>query len=484
MGIARPVSAFMLATGLFAAFPTASGAAFNYFDPESLNVVPKTLSATGFYDNIATKQVTARAVLFEVNSPLWSDAAGKKRWVLLKQGTSITYKDTTDYYTYPDSTIFIKEFAHDTVPGDTTTRILWETRLLVLKKDTSRKVDVWYGYSYRWNRQGTDARLVDLFQGERAVLKYYPNGINQPAKEKKWFFPSQGACNSCHVNTGSSGVQARGVLGFFTAQINKTVNGQNQLTRLFDAGVFKAMTPRPNFNNSPRWAGLKDNSASLELRARSYLGANCSGCHSETGYKNEALGHGCKVNFDYFDMRKPEEFGTARVGALEYQQTSQGNPETADSNYIIHPKHPHLSSVIWRLQADNSEPAPADSTQWNFSMAFDTPQPVMPPLGRYEQDSVAIRVISEWINSLPEVVSIFPNGNRNKVSSKLRIAGNLIHLEGLADIPAKAWLVDTRGMRRAVTAVGPGQYRLPEGMAPGVYSLVLGANRSYRILLP
>ena len=51
--------------------------AFNYFDPDSLDKVPKTLSATGFFDNIATKQVTARAVPFEVNTPLWSDAAGK-----------------------------------------------------------------------------------------------------------------------------------------------------------------------------------------------------------------------------------------------------------------------------------------------------------------------------------------------------------------------------------------------------------------------
>jgi hypothetical protein len=155
MGNARSASAFILAIGVFAAFPASSGAAFNYFDPDSVNQVPALLSATGFYDNIATKQITTRAVPFEVNSPLWSDAAGKKRWVLLKPGKSITYKDTTDYYTYPDSTVFIKEFAHDTVPGDTTTRILWETRLLILKKDTATKMDVWHGFSYRWNRQGT-----------------------------------------------------------------------------------------------------------------------------------------------------------------------------------------------------------------------------------------------------------------------------------------------------------------------------------------
>jgi hypothetical protein len=483
MGIAGPASAFMLVTGLFAAFPATSGAAFNYFDPDSLNQVPATLSATGFYDNIATKRVTARAVPFEVNSPQWSDAAGKKRWVLLKQGKSIGYQDTTDYYTYPDSTVFIQEIHHDTVPGDTATRLRWETRLLILKKDTAAKLDKWHGFGYRWNRQGTEARLVDFFENERAVLRYYPNGRNQPAQLKKWYFPSSGSCNFCHVNGGGQ-IQGRGVLGFFTAQLNKIVNDTNQLTRLFDAGVFANITPRPDFSRSPRWAGLKEASASLDLRARSYLAANCSGCHGDRGNRNLASGHGSKVNFDYFDMKKPEELGMAREGALEYQPTSQGNPATADSNFIVHPKHPHLSSIIWRLQAENEVAPPVDTIQWVFSDAFDIPVAVMPPLGRFQADSSALKVLTDWINSLPEDPAMgVVHGIRAK-SSRLWIAGNLIHVEGLKDIPARAWLVDTRGMRRAVIAVGPGRYRLPEDAAPGVYHLLLGADRSYRLMLP
>ncbi len=208
----------------------------------------------------------------------------------------------------------------------------------------------------------------------------------------------------------------------------------------------------------------------------------------DRGIKNNATGGPCRVNFDYFDMKRPEESSTDRNGKLEYQRTSYGGPDSMESTCIVNPKHPHLSSVIWRLKAVNDDVPPADTSQWPFSAAFDIPQDVMPPPGgggRFQADSSALKVLADWINSLPEdpMVGVL-RGSRSKPTWKLRVAGNLIHVDGLTDIPSKAWLVDTRGKRRAVTAAGPGRYRLPEGMAPGVYHLVLGTNRTFRILFP
>jgi hypothetical protein len=488
MGTAKPAFTFFLAAGLLAAFPIASSAAYNYFDPTDNSQAPALLSATGFYDNIATKQVTARAFFYDVNTALWSDAAEKRRWVVLKPNAYIRYQDVTDYYTYPDSTVFVKEFAIDTVPGNAATRILWETRLLVLKKDTAKKMDQWYGFSYRWNAQGTDARLVNMGEGELATATTYPQGLAQPAIAKKWAFPSQEVCNKCHLRTVSATTQSRGSLGFFTAQLNRNVagnNGQmvNQLTHLFDLGVFESMTPRPNFAMAPRWAAIHDTTASLELRARSYLGANCSGCHSKQGKENAGSGH-VHVNFDFYDMIKPEDVAdSSRNGALEYQETTAGNPETADKNSIVRPKHPELSSIIWRLQAETDEAPPADTSTWIFSSAFLVNGVSMPPWGRFEADTAAIQLLSQWINTLP----VNPNSLRPQAREQAqvpRILGGLIHLNGMTNLPAKAWLVDTRGVRRQVLANGAGQYAVPAGAASGVYSLMLDKNRSYRVLLP
>jgi hypothetical protein len=487
MGTAKPAFTFFLATGLIAAFPAISNAAYNYFDPTDNSKAPALLSATGFYDNIATKQVTARAFFYDVNTALWSDAAEKRRWVLLKPNTFIRYQDVTDYYTYPDSTVFVKEFAIDTVPGNAASRILWETRLLILKKDTAMKVDRWYGFSYRWNDLGTDAHLVNFYDGEFDTVTTYPKGLGQPAVAKKWAFPSQENCNECHRKASGMEKSTRSVLGFFTAQLNRNVpgnNGQtvNQLTHLFDTGVFEAMTPRPNFALAPRWAAIHDTTASLDLRARSYLGANCSGCHSKSGKESGAV-H-VEVNFDFYDMKKPEEFtDNSRNGALEYQPTKVGNPETEDKNSIVRPKHPERSSIIWRMQVENEELAPPDSSVWLFSTAFATRERFMPPIGRYEADTAAIQLLSQWINSLPEnLLNVRPQAR--EMAQVPRILGGLIHLNGMTNLPAKAWLVDTRGVRRQVLANGASQYAVPAGAASGVYSLVLDQNRSFRILLP
>lgn len=87
---------------------------------------------------------------FEVNSPLWSDGSSKKRWVILKAGTSIGYRELDDYWDYPDGAVFVKEFAIDTVAGDSATRVVWETRFLINKKErldpgSSRLTDRWHG---------------------------------------------------------------------------------------------------------------------------------------------------------------------------------------------------------------------------------------------------------------------------------------------------------------------------------------------------
>ncbi|HKP94867.1 MAG TPA: hypothetical protein VJ385_03820 [Fibrobacteria bacterium] len=456
-------------------------AAFRFFDPENKAQVPALLSATGFYDDIQAKRITAGAVPFEVNSPLWSDGAAKRRWVVLKPGTRIQFTEVADYYGYPDGAVFVKEFSLDTVPGDAASRLLWETRLLVNKKD-SAGADHWHGFSYRWDRQGKDARLVNPDSGKNDAVRIWPQGRTRPSRMKKWTFPSQQQCLRCHLDNWGEAAP-RSILGFFTAQLNKEQAGGNQIKRLFDAGVFAPFSPLPDFSKSPRWASLSDASASLDLKARSYLAANCSGCHGDRGIEAGGTFGMCSVNFDFYDMKKPEEKGTARNGALEYQYTSRGNPDSYDSNHIVTPKHPEFSSIMFRQERMNEAQPPADPALWTFDSSFDFgTKSEMPPLARYEADTTALKVLAAWINSLPERSVRLFRGVRPSGEGP-RIAGGSIRFPVGASGSGAAVLMDMRGRRHLLESVGPGNWKIPPGLDPGLHVLVLESGKAYRIRL-
>src|SRR6267142_567332 len=126
--------------GLLSAPTISFSIPFHYFDPLDTAHVPKLLSQTGAYNNTVTKTVDTAAKYFEVNAALWSDEAAKSRWVILPPGKHIAYNDSADFFNYPESTVFVKTFKLDKIQGDstpTTSRIYWETRLLIKKTDPS-----------------------------------------------------------------------------------------------------------------------------------------------------------------------------------------------------------------------------------------------------------------------------------------------------------------------------------------------------------
>src|SRR6185295_13706306 len=152
----------------------------------------------------------------------------------------------------------------------------------------------WYGFSYRWRRNQQDADLAPI-DGLNDSIRTFPDGLAKPLWKKKWFYPSQRDCNRCHGNGHDSyqNLHTRGVLGFFTAQLNRTYwhGTGNQMDSLFARNVIKlaANGQKPaNWNNSPRWWAPADPASgdprdSLGARARAYIAANCSGCHSPRG---------------------------------------------------------------------------------------------------------------------------------------------------------------------------------------------------------
>src|SRR6185369_10668233 len=140
----------------------------------------ETLSQTGCVDPTDPRKFIARAVTYEVNSPLWSDTADKARAFVLPAGTKIHVRNcattasdcpmgTSDdgRWDFPVGTVLLKTFSFDSK--------LVETRLFM-----HLNADNWVGYGYQWDEQQTDAKIitdrttVTFNTGTRSVPWTYP----------------------------------------------------------------------------------------------------------------------------------------------------------------------------------------------------------------------------------------------------------------------------------------------------------------------
>ncbi|MDB5050967.1 MAG: hypothetical protein JWO30_4038 [Fibrobacteres bacterium] len=395
--------------GLLSAPTLSLSVPFHYFNPLDTANVPKLLSQTGAYNNTQTKTVDTAAKYFEVNAALWSDEAAKSRWVILRPGKHIPYNDATDFFDYPDSTVFMKTFKLDKIQGDSTpntSRVYWETRLLVRKADPTTHID-WYGFSYRWRADQSDADLVSIANGLDTVF-YYTTTENK-LSYKKWHFPSQKNCSRCHVpGAGNSPFGdtlpflARGVLGLYPAQLKRPstlVANTNQVIDLFNKGVFSGTKPDAAAL-ARRFKGVHEpisgtltadqRFATIDSMARSYIAANCSGCHGFRGMAGSASGQAI-INFDWYDLKPHMEFSNRPVnvvglnniapldttgfippagrnlmtlaanqwgfktGAGQFMDMSlpAGDP-AAFPSVMIYPGYPALSEILYRQWARNS----------------------------------------------------------------------------------------------------------------------------------
>ncbi len=239
--------------------------------PANREQPPEKLSQTGCMSPTDPKALAASVVPYEVNSPLWSDGADKRRGMALPDGGKIHVvncaansaecpqpRDRTDdgKWVLPAGTVMVKSFLFD---GK-----FLETRLLVNFDATT-----WVGYTYKWDEAQTDATLVGT---ERDQVSFATG-----QRTVEWHFPSRFDCETCHV------AGAGFALGTETAQFNRVVGGVNQIDRLAALDAFDAPVPKPYkaalVAPYPSDAGGPPQTATIEQRAASYLHANCSFCH-------------------------------------------------------------------------------------------------------------------------------------------------------------------------------------------------------------
>ena len=225
--------------GLYALTPVDGQAAF-----------PGKLSETGCADPTDPGEPAPGMLPYDVNVALWSDGAGKHRWLAIPDGTTIAVGADGDW-DLPPGSVLRKDFLLDCRHV--------ETRLFVRHDDGG-----WAGYTYAWNDEQTDAVLLS----DRKSIA---------VDGGTWTFPSRAECMQCH--TAAAGRS----LGLETAQLDREIvwpggRRSNVIDTLVHLGVLESMPDR-GAGPLPDPVG----SAHVEQRAKSYLHANCSSCHRPEG---------------------------------------------------------------------------------------------------------------------------------------------------------------------------------------------------------
>lgn len=318
---------------------------------------PRRLSETGLFESVPRHTMHPALIPYSVNVQLWSDGAHKERWLAIPGEGKMGYVKTRGW-DLPEGTVLVKSFALEREAGRPESRRWIETRLL------TRQQGEWVGYSYIWNNEQTDAELVEK-PGRDVEFTIADPKAPGGTRTQTWHYPSRAECMVCHSRA------ARYVLGISTHQLNRDhsypVSGlvRNQIALYEQLGLFEGAIEEPPEERG-RLAALDDLTAPLDLRARSYLHANCSFCHVAAGGGNSAV--------DFEIVAKPDK--ALLIDGPPVHQTFG-----VDNARIVAPGRPDRSLVLHRM----GRRGPGQ----------------MPPLASALIDEQALHVLRDWIEQLP-----------------------------------------------------------------------------------
>jgi uncharacterized repeat protein (TIGR03806 family) len=331
------------------------------FKPTVSTTEPKLkLSDYQFFSGKMADLVPAATLLeYEVNAPLFSDYAEKKRMIFLPPGTKMNWQSETAFE-FPPGAVISKNFFYwnDAAHPEKGRRIL-ETRLL-LKGETG-----WKSLVYVWNTDQTDAFL----EVAGATIPISWTAASGKQMNLDYVIPNLNQCKGCHSYDGQFvpvGITAR--------QLNRVENGENQLLRWRDAGHLN-LPENFHQDNTPTlfdYRNIKnietESVENISNAARAYLDGNCAHCHNPHG---PASTSGMYLEATQMDM--------ARLGV--------GKPPVAagrgsgNRKYGIVPGKPGESILVFRMENDD-------------------PGIRMPELGRQLAHREGLEIIKTWIRKM------------------------------------------------------------------------------------
>jgi hypothetical protein len=302
--------------------------------------LPVHLSDTGLYVAGSSTRIDSRNLSFSPQYPLWSDGAGKRRWIYLPPGTAID-ASRPDAWEFPRGTRLWKEFS---LNGRVETRFI------------ERLADgTWRYATYIWNEQGTDATLAPA---DGATVR------------GDYDIPSESDCRACHEGA------AVPVLGFSALQLS---SARDPLAPHADARTdvdLQALIARGLVRNlPPALANARSRieaSSRIERAALGYLHGNCGHCHNDNG---------SPVPVD-LTLAQSVTSGAAGVERVLRSMIDAGgrfrSHGASAAARLITPGRPDTSVLITRVRSRN-------------------PQTQMPPIGTRIVDTEALALLERWI---------------------------------------------------------------------------------------
>lgn len=328
-----------------------SGSPISHAQP--LTTEPKlTLQETGLYSDFDALRVNGEHLAFAPQYPLWTDGAGKRRWISLPPGTAIDGSDS-EAWKFPVGTRLWKEFSFN---GQ---RV--ETRYMELQSNGE-----WLYAAYAWSADGKSAALVSE-RGRR--------NAHRLANGRAHAIPGVNDCKACHQGGRTE------VLGFSALQLSAdrdpgALHREQQdasavdLGRLVEQGLLVGL-PRSLIDAPPRISA----SSATERAALGYMHGNCGHCHNDHGSLNN-LG-----------LSLRHVLGSTTSPAVS---TTLGRPirkrapgQSTESALRIDPAQPGRSGLLERV-------------------ASRYPALQMPPLGTELVDDEAVALLRQWISLLTE----------------------------------------------------------------------------------
>ena len=357
--------------------------------PPVMRDFPPLLSQTGAFSDTAALATAPALLPYQVNSPLWSDAAVKSRWMVIPTNTTISFTPTGEW-TFPAGSVWVKHFelVVDEANAATPRRRL-ETRLLV--RDTNGTV---FGATYKWRPDNTEADLLTNKLDEDILIQTAGG-----SRVQTWHYPSRGECLACHS------VAAKGVLGVKTRQSNRDnifANGvtDNQLRAWNHVGLFSPALQEADIAGYTHMTSVTNLAADLETRVRSYLDANCAHCHRPGGVPA------------FWDARFDTPLASAGIVNGAVAQTLG----IAGAKVAV-PGHPEKSIMLQRASSQD-------------------PMIKMPPLARNVVDTVAVSALMEWISTLSTIPDSVPQPWLHQDIGAVATPGDATYVGGTLTVSA------------------------------------------------
>lgn len=314
---------------------------------------PKKLSEWHLFVSTSPSLQPNRGVLpYDINTPLFSDYASKYRFVWMPPGRSAQYRDDGPFE-FPVGSILVKTFAFP-VDGRTTERLV-ETRLLLHAKSG------WVGLPYVWDDDQHDATLQLV--PDPVPLKW--TDASGTRHDFTYSIPNVNECHECHDNR-----QVMQPIGPKARNLNRDYaypgGAANELEHWQQVGYLQGL-PAPALRpRAAQWN--KPSSGTLDERARAYLDSNCAHCHQPGG----------QAGYTGVDFRLTQK-DLGRMGECK-RPNSAGN--MGDLSYDLVPGRPEQSVLIYRLEST-------------------APKISMPQLGRAVVHEEGVKLLRDWIASLP-----------------------------------------------------------------------------------